>query len=175
MCLLGSSNLQTPAQSLSLSWHLPPGPTPRHHLNQSHPPITPPKVSVLPSGSRPQAGDGNPLPCPACGGPAWGGMLWPPLHNRTRPWAFSPPGRPLQALAPHPGVTKYYVLLTRWGERPSVGPVCLNSGQMTPLSGPLLCPSAPGAEDDGSWRCPPPPARRLRDRLCTEAGLGLPA
>ena len=81
MCLLGSSNLQTPAQSLSLSWHLPPGPTPRHHLNQSHPPITPPEVSVLPSGSRPQAGDGNPLPCPACGGPAWGGMLWPPLHE----------------------------------------------------------------------------------------------
>ena len=69
----------------------------------------------------------NPLPCPACEGPAWGGMLWPPLRCRTHPWAFLSPGCPLQALAPYPGVTKDHVLLTRGGTAPQCV-LCVSTG-----------------------------------------------
>lgn len=152
VCLVGRSNLQTPAQSLSLSWHLPPGPTPL--------PIRPPAASALPSGSRPQAGDGNPPPMSCTQGPCVG-MRWPPLPYRTRPWALPPPGCPLQALAPHPGVTEYYVLLARWGDRPSVAhrSAHLHPGQRTMRPG-GACLAQPGSSGTGcaqrqAWACLP--------------------
>ena len=118
-----------------------PGPTPRHHASRSvcitfwlvSPGCqwqTPCHVLHV----RALRGEGCSGPHCAAGHTPGLSCLWLPSAG------LGPlPGGHQGPCAPHP-----------WGDCPSVRPVCLNRGQMTPLRGPLLCPSAPRAEDDGS-------------------------
>ena len=91
----------------------------------------------------------NPLPCPACEGPAWGGMLWPPLRCRTHPWAFLSLAALCRPWPPTRGSPRT-MCSSPVGGLPLSASCVSQQGSNDPAQGPLLCPSAPRAEDDGS-------------------------
>lgn len=108
-----------------------PGPTPRHHASRS--------FCIYLLACVPRLPMANPLPCPACDDPAWGGMLWPPLRCRTHPWAFSSPGCPLQALAPTRGSPRT-MYSSPMGGLPLSASCVSQQGSNDPAQGPTALP-----------------------------------
>lgn len=160
-------HLQTLALGLS-SWHLPPGPIPLYHLNQSHPPIMSPEEAsgIIPLDRVLGLVMVTTLPSLPCWGPAGGKMPCPGPHS-TRQHTLG---------LPHPLATFTLTLgspcTMRFSSTGGTAPHFVSQQWPNTFRGPYCSYLHLGQSTMGPVGSLPHLARWLKDQLCTEVCLG---